>query len=500
MADRLESLVLDAVDGEAAAALSILKDLVRTRSDSGAEGTAANPATVVGKIFAAARRHGTEVESQAVAPNSENVIEVLPGPGPRTFVIEAHTDAVPEGEAQRWLDGNPYSAAEGFVEYLGGDRIALDMGSARFESSIRPRMSKVWERYRTDRRRKIIYGRGSFDNKGCVASALLAMAALAGACRSSGVRLNGSVVAAYTVDEEESVTGIKRFACDADSWLARHGRLAGPAGGDGMLTEISGVALDGSYGWVPVVGHRGAVQLAITTRGRAAHAATPELGVNAVEAMARIMTALSDGRAAIAASLDAALDASLLGPPSFAVGSTIAGGGVRSVRMNGKPIVDRAGVNAIPDWCEATVDVRFPQGRHHPSDVEATKNRVVEAVRDYIDSHVSAHGWTYELTELVWGPPVAMARSFDEAAALPMIKQERARAAQVLGYVPDLETAPGGTDATFMIHDARIPTIVELGPAGGLSHDVHEFVESDSVIAGARILALLAIDRLGIAE
>jgi acetylornithine deacetylase/succinyl-diaminopimelate desuccinylase-like protein len=497
---RLEAAVLDAVQEGAAGAESVLKDLIRTRSASGAEGTAADASSVVGKVFAAASGHGTVVESQPVAANSENVIEVLPGPGSHAFVIEAHTDAVPEGEVLRWLDGDPYSGVEGWVEYRGDNRVSLDMGSARFEATIRSRMSKVWEKYRAPGRRRILYGRGSFDNKGCVVSALLAMSALAQACKRTSTRLGGSVIGAYTVDEEESVTGIMRFACDPDSWLATHGHLSGPADGDGMLTEISGVALDGSYGWVPVVGHRGAVQLAITTRGRAAHAATPELGVNAVEAMARIIVALSDGRADIARRLANGLETSLLGPISFAVGSTIVGGGVRSVQREGEPVVDRAGVNAVPDWCEATVDIRFPQGRLHPSDTEQTKDRVVAAVRGYVDSNVPRDGWTYEIRELVWGPPVAMAPSFERAAALLLVQQERRRAAQVLGYEPELETAPGGTDATFMIHQARIPTIVELGPAGGLSHDVHEFVEIDSVIEGAKILALLAIDRLGLAD
>jgi acetylornithine deacetylase/succinyl-diaminopimelate desuccinylase-like protein len=498
---KLETAVLDAVQEGAAGAELILRDLIRTRSGSGSEGTAADSSSVVGKVFAAASSHGTVVESQPVAANSENVIEVLPGPGRQSFVIEAHTDAVPEGEMQRWLDGDAYSAAEGWVEYLGGNRIALDMVSARFEATIRSRMSRVWEKYRAPGRRRILYGRGSFDNKGCVVSALLAMKALTEACTRTGVRLGGSVIGAYTVDEEESVTGIMRFACEPDSWLATHGHLSGPTGADGMLTELSGVALDGSYGWVPVVGHRGAVQLAITTRGRAAHAATPELGVNAVEAMARIIVAVSDGRTEIATRLANVLETSLLGQISFAVGSTVVGGGVRSVRREqGRPVVDRAGVNAVPDWCEATVDIRFPQGRHHPADVEQTKDRVVAAVRDYVDRHVPRDGWSYEIRELVWGPPVAMAPSFEQAAALPLVVQERRRAAEVLGYEPELETAPGGTDATFMIHQARIPTIVELGPAGGLSHDVHEFVEIDSVIEGAKILALLAIDRLGLAD
>src|SRR5206468_3653428 len=86
----------------------------------------------------------------------------------------------------------------------------------------------------------------------------------------------------------------------------------------------------------------------------------------------------------------------------------------------------------------------------------------------------------HEVRELVWGPPVAMAQDFEAAAKLPLVREERRRAAEILGFEPELETAPGGTDATFMIHEAKIPTIVELGPAGALSHDVHEYVEAES--------------------
>ncbi|HEY8814502.1 MAG TPA: M20 family metallopeptidase [Candidatus Dormibacteraeota bacterium] len=490
--------MLAAVDDEAVRILEVLKGLIRTESPSGAEGTAGDANSMVGKVHAAASLHGTTVTSQVVGPNSENVIEVLGGVGSTAFVIEAHTDAVPPGERQRWVDGDPYSGADGWVEYLGGDRIAVEVGSSRFEAKIRPRMSKIWEKHRTERRRRILYGRGSFDNKGCVASALLAMSALARACGQLDVKLGGTVVAAYTVDEEDSATGIKSFACTTDSWLGTHGFLSGPRDGEGMLTDVSGVALDGSYGWVPVVGHRGAVQLAITTRGRAAHAATPELGVNAVTAMARIIVALTDGAKDVAERVGKALNPSLLGPMTMAVGTTIAGGGVREVRMDGAPSVERAGVNAIPDWCEATIDIRFPQGMRYPSDIRETTDAVVAAVREYIESRVDRGGWTYEIRELNSVPPVAMAPSFEEAGAIPLVQQERRRAAQVLGFEPDLETAPGGTDATFMIHEARIPSIVELGPAGGLSHDVHEFVEVDSVIEGGKILALLAIDRLGL--
>jgi acetylornithine deacetylase/succinyl-diaminopimelate desuccinylase-like protein len=491
--------VIAAVDDSASYAQTLLTELVRTRSLSGAEGTAADPRTMVGKVFAAAKTHGTDVESQTVARGSENVIEVLRGAGDASFVIEAHTDAVDAGEAERWHDADPYSGADGWVEYLGRDQIALHVDSARYEAAIRPRMARVWERHPKDRRR-IVYGRGSFDNKGCVVSALLAMAALSHATSNLGVQLGGSIVAGYTVDEEDAATGVRRFATAPDSWLATHGYLSGPRDRDGMLTRIAGVALDGSYGWVPVVGHRGGLQLAIRTRGRAAHAATPELGINAVEAMSRIVVALADGHSEIAAQLEGSLETSLLGPVTMAVGTTIVGGGVRSVRIADTAKVDRTGVNAIPDWCEATVDVRFPPGRNYPADLDETKSLVFQTVLEYINTHVDPVLGSYEMREIGWSWPVAMAPTLERAAALPLVQDEVRRAAQILGHPPDLETAPGGTDATFMIHEARIPTIVELGPAGGLSHDVHEFVDVDSVIDGAKILALLAIDQVGIAS
>jgi acetylornithine deacetylase/succinyl-diaminopimelate desuccinylase-like protein len=126
------------------------------------------------------------------------------------------------------------------------------------------------------------------------------------------------------------------------------------------------------------------------------------------------------------------------------------------------------------------------------------KDRIVAAVRSFIDRHAATPHVTHEVREIGWGPPAAMAPSFAAAADLPLVRDLRQCASRVLGYEPELETAPGATDATFMIHEAGIPTIVELGPAGGLSHDVHEYVEADSVIEGAKVLALLAIARVGV--
>ena len=494
----IEDAIVAWVDANRADGIRFLQDLVQTPSYSGKEGRGDDPTTVAGRVFKAAGEHGSRVETQVVHPGSENVIEVIEGPGKRAVVLEAHTDTVPEGDPRLWHDGKPFSGAEGFVQYLGDRRVAVEVGGGRYEAGIRDRMARIWE-LRKEKRLPIVYGRGSFDNKGPVVSTVMALGALAVALNATGGRLAGSVIGAYSVDEETNATGIKSFTCGPDSWLARQGFLGGPVDGEGFLQEITGIAMDGSYGWVPIVGHRGSVQFELRTRGRSAHASTPQLGASATELMAILLLHLRKSEERMRGQLLAFLEQSLLGPPTFAIGTTIVGGGIQAVAMTAEgPRVDRTGVNAVPNWCQATIDVRFP-----PS-YELSLADTVDAISRVIDAALRevalVEDWSWELITLGSDPPVALARNFDDAARLPLVKVARNRAAQILGFEPHLETAPGGTDATFMIHEGRIPTLVEFGPAGALSHDNHEYVEVDSVIDGAKILALTTLDLLGLVD
>jgi len=494
----LEREILTWVDDNRGPGIKFLQELIQTPSYSGREGTAAEPATVVGRVFAAAKAHAFEVESQVVGPESENVIEVIPGQGKRAMILEAHTDIVPEGDSRPWHDGLPFSGAEGFVEYLGGARVAVEVGRGRYEAAIRDRMARIWE-MRKQKRLPIVYGRGSFDNKGPVVSTVLAMGALSAMLKTTGSQLAGTAIGAYSVDEETHATGIRRFASGADSWLGRHGYLDGPSDDEGWMTEICGIAMDGSYGWLPIVGHRGSAQFELRTSGRSAHASTPHLGANAIELMSMLLLRLRDSENELREELLESLEAGLLGPPTFAIGTTIVGGGVRSVAMSQQgPVIDRSAVNAIPNWCRATIDVRFPPARELP--LAETVALIQEVLESALRKVPLADGWSWELAALDRDPPVALGRDFEEAARRPIVRLARNRAHQILGFEPHLETAPGGTDASIMISESRIPTLVEFGPAGALSHDTHEYVEVESVIQGAKILALTALDVLGIAE
>jgi acetylornithine deacetylase/succinyl-diaminopimelate desuccinylase-like protein len=481
-------------------AVQLLRDLVRIRSLARCEGTVDQPNSLVARLRPELG-HGdvAEVAVQPLGPTSQNLIEVLRGPGNRCFVIDAHTDTVPEGQPDRWFGNDPFSAAEGVVHYLGERRIRLDVGGHSHEVSIRDRMARVWETKRTVRSVPIVYGRGTFDNKAAVASTVMAMRALAAV----NVKLAGTLVAAYVADEEESASGVEALSVGPESWLGRHGFLDGPRDAQGFLTNVSGVALDGSYGYTPVVGHRGRVLLEVNVQGRAAHASTPFLGVSAVVQMSRLLAALADGQSDLVEQrLLPLMDAELLGPPSLAIGTTIVGGGVRAVVHDGDRLaIERGGTNAVADWCEATIDLRYPPGREYPSDRDTFPERIREEVERFLRERVPVgDGWSFAVRVPPGHAsyPCALGRSAADAARHPLVASAQRVGKRVLGYVPDVETAPGGTDATVMIHAGHIPTLVEMGAAGGLSHDYHEFVERDMITAGAKVLALMAIDVLGL--
>jgi acetylornithine deacetylase/succinyl-diaminopimelate desuccinylase-like protein len=91
-----------------------------------------------------------------------------------------------------------------------------------------------------------------------------------------------------------------------------------------------------------VTAHKGNVWLRIRTRGRAAHGSRPELGSNAIAAMARIIELLQSSYASDLASRRHLL----LGKPTLNIG-TIQGGE--------QP-------NIVPDFCEIRVDRRTLPG------------------------------------------------------------------------------------------------------------------------------------------
>ncbi|MEY2466402.1 MAG: succinyl-diaminopimelate desuccinylase [Verrucomicrobiota bacterium] len=120
-----------------------------------------------------------------------------------------------------------------------------------------------------------LFGRGACDTKGSVAAMLTALCELA---QSKTRPIETEIIFAGLVDEENAQAGSRTFA---DIGLKADLAIVGEP------TQLK-----------IVTAHKGNLWLQLETQGRSAHGARPELGSNAIHAMARIVDALETDYAA----------------------------------------------------------------------------------------------------------------------------------------------------------------------------------------------------------
>ena len=179
-----------------------------------------------------------------------------------------------------------------------------------------------------------LHGRGACDTKGSVAAMLTAVCELA---QSPTRPAATEIVLAALIDEENGQAGSRALVAggfQADLAIV----------GEPTLCRV-------------VTAHKGNLWLRIETRGKAAHGAKPELGVNAIRQMARVVETIEGPYAA-------ALKRRrhpLLGPGTVNVG-VIAGGR--------QP-------NIVPDQCAIQVDRRTLPGESAP----AVRREILAALR-----------------------------------------------------------------------------------------------------------------------
>jgi succinyl-diaminopimelate desuccinylase len=171
-----------------------------------------------------------------------------------------------------------------------------------------------------------IYGRGAVDMKGGTAVAVTAIRQIV----DSGVKLQGDIVFAAVAGEETDSAGASRFVDNKDLMQ----ELA-PQG-------LAGVIIPEPTDFEVITAHRGMLWLQISTKGKAAHSSVPQLGVNAISSMRRVLNELESYK------IEAGPH-ELLGTCSMSV-NTITGG---------------KAMNVVPDKCCVGIDFRtLPQQNH----------------------------------------------------------------------------------------------------------------------------------------
>lgn len=198
-----------------------------------------------------------------------------------------------------------------------------------------------------------------------------------------------------------------------------------------------------------ILGHKGFVWVEILTRGKAANGSRFDLGVSAIGKMGRIITALeSFDRDELRGRVHP-----LVGPASQHC-ALVQGG---------------SGLSTYSAECRLTVERRTLPGE--------TPEQVVREIRDV----VRGAGGEADVHTILDRPPLVCSRDAPVARCL----QEAAEA--VTGSRAE-EAGVGYWMDAALFAAAGIPT-VNYGPAGAGAHEAVEWVDLDSVVNCARILA-----------
>jgi succinyl-diaminopimelate desuccinylase len=388
--------------------IALTRDLVRIPSVYRPGQPDANERAVAAHVEQWMRKERFEVEVHEVAPGRPNVLGILGerDSGP-TLLLGGHTDVVTEGDAALWTRA-PF----------GGDLVDGK-----------------------------IYGRGSADMKSGLAAAMIAAAAV----KRSGVDLGGRLVVGALVDEEGDMIGAKHLCTTPIGRELAAAIICEPEQNELCLEQ------------------RGVVWARVTAKGRMAHGAMPEAGVNPIAALGVLL-----GEApALERRLRKLCQKSLhLRPPT--VTPTVIQAPVQGVAQS----------NVIPSMAQATLDVRLTPGPDVDAiakELDATCQRAMEAVPG---------------AEVTWqavnGFRLATQVDKNEALVKAMIRAVR----QATGRAPKFGGVPGSTDGTILRMTLGIP-IVTCGPGNRqIPHQVDEHVEVTELVEAARIYVASALNFL----
>jgi acetylornithine deacetylase len=267
-----------------------------------------------------------------------------------------------------------------------------------------------------------LFGRGTADMKGYIASALAAAPAILQANLPSAVHF------AFSYDEEVGCFGVHELIKD----LQEAGiQPAGCIVGEPTLMQ-------------PVVSHKGTWRLRCCFRGREAHSAMPTHGVNAVEYAAQLIVFMREVAARFVR--EEPRDEGFPVPFSTIQTTTIAGGTAQ---------------NIVPNLCELTVDLRTMPGT------------------SFDELHEQIRAFAAQLDTQMKRESPETGCEVEFLAGVPAFVVEDT--APIVNYARRLARTQGAGKVTFgteagIFSDAGIPTVI-IGP--GSIDDAHrpdEFV------------------------
>ncbi len=282
-----------------------------------------------------------------------------------------------------------------------------------------------------------IYGRGACDIKGGMAAMLAAIARLA----EERPAEMPTIVMACTVNEEHGYSGATALT---QLW-SQPGAIIPRRPDVAVVAEPTELQV--------VVAHKGVVRWRCHAHGRAAHSSQPQLGVNAIFKMRRVLEALERYQQEVVTGLG---EHPRCGHPTLSVG-VIAGG---------------LSVNTVPDRCTIEIDRRLIPGE----DPMPAYQHVI----DYVSSQIGDDPAIEHEAPFLYGRGLSDDDNLKLAAHM-------VTAAQAIGIKSASTGVPYGTDAAA-IAAAGVPSIV-FGPGSiDEAHTADEWLSLDQLAQAAEAL------------
>jgi succinyl-diaminopimelate desuccinylase len=330
-------------------------------------------------------------------------------PGGKSLLLEGHTDVVTEGDPAAW--SHPPFGAE--------------MVDGR------------------------IYGRGTADMKSGLAAAMVGAAAF----RRAGVALRGKLVVGALVDEEDGMIGVRHLCTTAVGRELDAAIICEPEENELCLEQ------------------RGVVWARFRVRGKMAHGAMPEAGVNPIAGLGRLLAAAPGLERRLRR---ACQKSRYLRPPT-----------VTPTIIQGPP--PRVGVpqsNVIPAMAETTFDIRLTPG------IDA------DGIRAELEAVCRGVAAVQPGVKVEWEPVNAFRLATRVARSEALVEAMVRGVKQATRRAPRFGGVPGSTDGTILRTELGIP-IVTCGPGDRLiPHQVDEFVMADQVVDAARIYVASVLNYL----
>ncbi|TVQ36222.1 MAG: acetylornithine deacetylase/succinyl-diaminopimelate desuccinylase family protein [Geminicoccaceae bacterium] len=298
-----------------------------------------------------------------------------------------------------------------------------------------------------------IYGRGTCDMKGGLASSMVAVEALL----DEGLLTQGAVEVSATADEESGgQAGVM--------WLAERGWFS-PA-------RVDHVVIPEPFNRELVcLGHRGVWWAELETKGHIAHGSMPFQGDCAIRHMAAVLDAFER-------ELWPALAARRTAVPVIPEGARNATLNVAAIHGGMPEVIDGLPTPLVADRCRLTLDRRYL--------LEETKGVVAAEISTLLDRlRATRPGFDYDLRETMHVPPTT---NHAEAAT----PQAFATAiGEVYGKPARFVASPGTYDQKHVHHVGGVTDCIAYGPGHlHLAHQPDEYVEIDDLVGAAQVMAV----------